>query len=153
MSPRRRFTQINHDGYGCGLVRNDNSRISRRQAGISACLFFLKPDAILINVARGGIIDEAALYAHLLSHPGFRAGIDTWWVEPLRDEEFRTNYPFFSLPNVLGSPHTSAMVPGSDVAASGEAAKNVKRFPTGERISGVVHREDYFPSKSVAAEE
>ncbi len=107
-------------------------------------LALMKEDAILINVARGAIVDEGALYEHLLSHPRFRAGIDSWWTEPFGDGAFRTNYPFFSLPNLLGSPHNSAIVPGGDIEATRRAVENIQRFLSGLPITGTVRREDYL---------
>ena len=104
----------------------------------------MKPDAVLINVARGAIIDERALYEHLVSHPGFMAGIDAWWIEPFTQGEFRVNYPFFTLPNFLGSPHNSAMVPGMSEEGARMAVENIKRLLKGSEVSGIIRREDYL---------
>lgn len=106
-------------------------------------LAWMKNDAILVNVARGDIIDEAALYKRLKTHPKSAAAIDAWWVEPLRHGKFSTRYPFLKLPNVLGSPHNSGLVPGSLQKGAGYAAENVKRFLNREPVLGVVNRSDY----------
>ena len=107
-------------------------------------LAWMKPDAILVNTARGAIIDEEALYTHLKSHPTFMAGIDTWWIEPLRGGPFRMDYPFLELPNVLGSPHNSAVVSNILLEATRQAAENIKHFLEGEKVIGIVRREDYL---------
>ena len=107
-------------------------------------LAWMKKDAILVNVARGAILDEKALYTHLKSHPTFLAGIDTWWIEPLRGGTFRMEYPFLDLPNVLGSPHNSALVSQAISDAAWQAAENAKHFLKGEKVMGIVRREDYL---------
>jgi phosphoglycerate dehydrogenase-like enzyme len=106
-------------------------------------LALMKPTAIVVNVARGAIVDQGALYEHLRTHPQFGAGIDTWWDEPAGDAPFRTDYPFLELPNVIGSPHNSSIVAGSMLAAARVAAGNVRRYLRGETVTGVVRRADY----------
>ncbi len=107
-------------------------------------LALMKPDAILINVARGAILDEEALYTHAKNYPTFLVGIDTWWEEPLRGGVFHMRYPFLELPNVLGSPHNSALVSHVIADAARQAAENVLRFLKGEPVQGKVQREDYL---------
>ncbi|HEX4206598.1 MAG TPA: 2-hydroxyacid dehydrogenase [Ktedonobacteraceae bacterium] len=107
-------------------------------------LAWMKPDAILVNVARGAITDEEALYTHLKDHPTFMAGIDTWWIEPLRGGTFRMDYPFLNLPNVLGSPHNSALVSRVIGDAAQQAAENIKHFLKGKKVIGIVPRVDYL---------
>jgi glycerate dehydrogenase len=107
----------------------------------------MKPDAIVVNVARGPIIDQAALYEHLRTHPQFSAGIDTWWEEPAGDGPFRTDYPFFDLPNLIGSPHNSSIVPGAMLSAARLAAENVRRYLRGDAVTGVIRRADYVAER------
>jgi glycerate dehydrogenase len=94
----------------------------------------MKPDAILINVACGAIIDEEALYNHAKSHPNFLVGIDAWWRERFMHGQFRMEYPFLDLPNVLGSPHNSGNVPGTIPKAMQLAAENIKHFLKGKQV-------------------
>lgn len=102
-------------------------------------LAWLKPDAMVINVARGSILDEAAFYDYLKNNPESTAGIDAWWKEPVLHGEFGMDYPFLELPNVLGSPHNSARIPGAMPAAMKRAAQNVADFLAGNPIIGELH--------------
>lgn len=107
-------------------------------------LNWLKPSAILVNVARGAIIDQDALFAHLLANPDFQAGIDAWWVEPFGSDKFELRHPFLELENVLGSPHNSGMVPGALQHSAYLAGQNVARFLRGQPILGRVNPELYL---------
>lgn len=63
----------------------------------------MRPDAVLINVARGALVDEAALVDALRSGRIRGAGLDVFAVEPLPE-----GHPLWALPNVLITPHVSA---------------------------------------------
>jgi glycerate dehydrogenase len=103
----------------------------------------MKPDAVLVNVARAALIGEAALFEHLVNNPHFKAGIDAWWVEPFGTGTFKMDHPFCELPNFIGSPHNSAMVPGVIERAVELAALNVRNFIRENPIRGIVSREQY----------
>jgi phosphoglycerate dehydrogenase-like enzyme len=120
------------------LIRATRGLIGARELGL------MKPTAILVNVSRAAIVDERALYEHLRDHPEFCVGIDTWWQEPGPGSAFAARYPFFDLPNVIGSPHNSGVVEGALQVGACRAAENVRRFLDGDAVMGVVRREDYL---------
>ena len=120
------------------LTRETRNMLGKKQ------LEWMKPDAILINVGRGDVIDQQALYEHLKSNPDFRAGIDTWWSEPICQETFKLDYPFFDLPNIIGSPHNADEVKGTMTQATRLALENVKNFLMGDEIHGILNSSDYL---------
>jgi phosphoglycerate dehydrogenase-like enzyme len=119
------------------------TRVTRGLIGARE-LALMKPTAILVNVGRAAIVDERALYEHLRDHTDFCAGLDAWWREPGPGSAFATEYPFFDLPNMIGSPHNSGVTDGALQVGARMAAENVLRFLRGEAVTGVVRREEYL---------
>jgi D-3-phosphoglycerate dehydrogenase len=79
----------------------------------------MKPGAILLNVARGGVVDEAALNAALRSGHVGGAGIDVFESEP------PTGSPLLEAPNTLLTPHLGASTAEAQVAVAEEVADQV----------------------------
>lgn len=120
--------------------------LDRHTAGIVGKreLELMKKDAILLNVARAPLVVEKDLYDHLKANPDFQAGLDVWWREPTwGGGAFETEFPFLTLPNVVGSPHNSNQCENDMVAAVEHAASNLAAFFTGGTLRGRIRREDY----------
>ncbi|MGB9784039.1 MAG: phosphoglycerate dehydrogenase [Moorellaceae bacterium] len=96
-------------------------------------LFRLKPGARLINVARGGIVDEEALYEALTSGHLGGAALDVFEEEPLTDS------PLFKLDNVIVTPHLGASTAEAQVAVAVEVARDVVRCLRGEPVLNAVN--------------
>jgi len=106
----------------CPKTAETNGLIDARR------LALMKPSAIIVNAARGGIIDEQALYDALIRRQIAGAALDAMAIEPPADD-----HPLFSLDNVLLSPHIGG---GTEEASSrGEwgAAEEVIRVLEGNR--------------------
>jgi phosphoglycerate dehydrogenase-like enzyme len=92
-------------------------------------LSLMKPDAIIVNVARGEIISEGPLLEALRNQRISGAALDVFSVEPLPPES-----EFWRLPNVIVSPHCAFMAPGNLEGVLVEFMQNLDRFVAGEPL-------------------
>jgi phosphoglycerate dehydrogenase-like enzyme len=103
-------------------------------------LGLMKPGAFLINIARGQVVDEDALYAVL--HDGRLGGaaLDVWWQYPDAVEPNRrgSRHPFHELPNVIVTPHNSGWTQGMVRRRWDEIADNLRRFAAGDPLINIV---------------
>jgi phosphoglycerate dehydrogenase-like enzyme len=103
-------------------------------------LALMKRSAFLINIARGSIIDEDALYDALRQGRIGGAALDVWWQYPSAAEPERrpSRHPFHELPNVIMTPHCSGWTEGMVARRWAEIAGNINRFVRGEPLKNVV---------------
>jgi phosphoglycerate dehydrogenase-like enzyme len=95
----------------------------------------MKPGSIFVNLARGKVVDEQALLAALLDGPLYFAVLDVFCEEPLPADS-----PFFDLPNVVMTPHTSGNFPDYTVRAHELFLENLRRFINHEELKYVVDK-------------
>lgn len=90
-------------------------------------LGLLKPNAVLINTARGAIIDEPAMYRLAMQRPDLRLALDTFTTEPLPPDS-----PLRDLPNAILTPHMLGHTSEAYNALPGTAVENVRRLLSGQ---------------------
>ena len=93
----------------------------------------LRPTAVLVNVARGEVVDEDALYDALHRRVIAGAALDVWYRYPAGEAPTHPGHrPFHELPNVLMTPHVSGWTEGMMDARAGVIAENIHRTARGE---------------------
>lgn len=104
------------------LHLNEETRhiIDARRLGL------MKPTASVINVARGALVDEAALYQALTDGTIGGAGLDVFAQEPPD-----ASLPVYQLPNVVVTPHIAGVTDGTSRRRAACAAENVDRIAQG----------------------
>ena len=98
-----------------------------------AMLQRMKAGSLLLNIGRGGVIDEPALVAGLADGRPGAAALDVFAEEPLP-----ASSPLWSAPNVIITPHVSGFSPRYDGRAMALFADNLARFQKGEPLFNLV---------------
>jgi phosphoglycerate dehydrogenase-like enzyme len=99
----------------------------------------MKPSAILINVGRGPVVDEAALYRALADGTIAGAALDVWYRYPSGPgATLPSGQPFHELANVLMTPHVSGWTDGMLAARSALIAENAARLAAGAPLLNLV---------------
>lgn len=117
------------------VVTAAQTQETRRMIGAPE-LRAMKPGAVLVNVARGKLIDEQALVAALAAGAIGGAALDVFEHEPLDPES-----PLWASPNVIVTPHTSGFRADHWDAATALFAGNLRRFEAGEPLVNVVDKQ------------
>ncbi len=105
----------------------------------SARIAMMRPNAVLINVSRGTVVDEAALIDALAAKRIRGAALDVFATEPLPP-----SHRFWALDNVLLSPHSADQTADSHDRAMHLFFENLARFQRGESLENVVDKKEQY---------
>lgn len=100
----------------------------------------MRDDAVIVNVARGPVIDEQALYEALRDRTIRGASIDVWYRYPKSGQSLPepSRFPFFELDNVRVSPHNSGSTRATSARRWASVIHNLNRFARGDALRNVV---------------
>ena len=100
----------------------------------------MRPDALLVNVGRGPLVQEQALYEALVARRIGRAVLDVWYQYPTagQTELAPSRFPFHTLPNARCTPHIAGWTQGLLQRRYEFMARNIGRLGRGEALENVV---------------
>jgi phosphoglycerate dehydrogenase-like enzyme len=105
----------------------------------ASALAMVPPRAVLINIARGAVVDQAAMTAMLGDGRLRGAALDVFAVEPLPAGD-----PLWSLPNVIISPHSASTVESENRLITDLFIENIGRFLAGEPLINLLDVEKQY---------
>jgi phosphoglycerate dehydrogenase-like enzyme len=121
--------------HECDFVVLATPRTAETQRMLDAeTLAAMKPGAVLINLARGGLVDEKALIKALESGALGGAALDVFEAEPLPEDS-----PLWDAPRLIISPHIAGVMPDYMAHAAEVFLANMARFLEGEDLLNVVN--------------
>jgi phosphoglycerate dehydrogenase-like enzyme len=98
-------------------------------------LALMRPGALLVNVGRGPLVDEVALYEALATAQLGGAALDVWWSQP-KDGGYTQRFDL--LDNVILTPHHSGHTHETFTGRAAEIRANIARLATGKPLTNVV---------------
>ena len=121
--------QVDAVVLACPLTEQTRGLIRARQLGL------MRPGAVLVNVSRGGVLDEDALVTALSSGHLGGACLDVFAGEPLP-----AGSPLWELPNVIISPHSASTVAAENELITDLFCANLRRWLSGLPLRNVYDR-------------
>ncbi len=111
------------------LTRETRGYLDHRRLGL------LRPEARIVNIGRGALVDENALVAALRSGAIAGAALDVFATEPLPPE-----HPFWTMDRVVVSPHMSGDLIGWERDVVARFADNLRRWLAGEELRNMIDK-------------
>ncbi|MHA1917619.1 MAG: 2-hydroxyacid dehydrogenase [Candidatus Ranarchaeia archaeon] len=107
----------------------------------------MKNSAIFVNISRGKIVDQEALFNALKEKKIAYAGIDVWYNYPKerinlsKEKQSPSDFPFRELENVVMTPHRGGFVKESAIKAVNQVVENVLNYKEGKKLNNIINLE------------